>query len=56
MLRFNKDLQDEHELDILMKRAAYGTRLYIKNEATIILQDDIILFSVDNCLSFVLSN
>lgn len=27
MLRFNKDLWDEHELDILMKRAAYGTRL-----------------------------
>ena len=27
MLRFNKDLWDEHELVILMKRAAYGTRL-----------------------------
>ena len=27
MLRFNKDLWDEHELVISMKRAAYGTRL-----------------------------
>ena len=28
MLRFNRDLWDEHELEILMKRAAYyGTRL-----------------------------
>ena len=27
MLRFNKDLWDEHELVILMKRAVYGPRL-----------------------------
>ena len=27
MLRFNKNLWDEHELDILMKSVAYGSRL-----------------------------